>query len=88
AGTARRGSAMHPERGRPSAEATLQLLRDAAVQDRSVWLGFVSSNGVASQVVVQPVSVGGGVLQGVDRGTGEPGRYPLHRITSVAVVEE
>ena len=88
AGSVRRGSTMSPERGRPSAEATLRLLRDAAAAERSVWLGFVNSNGVASQVVVQPVSVGGGVLQGVDRGSGEPGRYPLHRITSVAVVED
>lgn len=88
AGSVRRGSAMRPERGRPSAEATLQLLRDAAARQRSVWLGFVNSNGVASQVVVLPVSVGGGVLQGVDRGSGEPGRFPLHRITSVAVVED
>ncbi|MBB5072148.1 helicase-associated domain-containing protein [Saccharopolyspora gloriosae] len=88
AGSVRRGSAMSPERGRPSAEATLRLLRDAAAQQRSVWLGFVNSNGVSSQVVVQPVSVGGGVLQGVDRGSGEPGRFPLHRITSVAVVED
>lgn len=88
AGAARRGSAVSPERGRPSATATLALLRDAAAQQRSVWVGFVDSHGVASQRIVEPVRVGGGVLQGHDQGTGELGHFPLHRITSVAVVED
>ncbi|GAA2819764.1 hypothetical protein GCM10010470_63840 [Saccharopolyspora taberi] len=88
AGAARRGSTVRPERGRPSAEATLQLLRDAAQQRRSVWLGFVDSHGVATQRVVRPVRVGSGVLQGLDQ-TGEHiGNYPLHRITSAALVED
>ncbi|WP_177247852.1 helicase-associated domain-containing protein [Saccharopolyspora kobensis] len=88
AGAARRGSAVSPERGRPSAEATLQLLRDAARQRRSVWLGFVDTRGVRSERVVRPVSVGGGVLQGVDTTSEELGHYPLHRIMTVAVVED
>ena len=87
AGAARRGSAVTPERGRPSATATLALLQDAARERRSVWLGFVDSHGVASQRVVEPVSVGGGVLQGFDQGRGEVGSFPLHRITSVALVD-
>ncbi|MFB9569504.1 helicase-associated domain-containing protein, partial [Saccharopolyspora hordei] len=88
AGTARRGSAVSPERGRPSAEATLQLLRDAAREQRSVWLGFVDTHGVRSERVVRPVTVGGGVLQGVDTATDELGRFPLHRIMAVALVED
>ncbi|MCI2420379.1 helicase-associated domain-containing protein [Saccharopolyspora sp. K220] len=88
AGAARRGSAVSPERGRPSAEATLQLLRDAARQRRSVWLGFVDTHGVRSQRVVRPVSVGGGILQGFDTSSEELGNFPLHRIMSVALVED
>ncbi|RCW43591.1 XPB/Ssl2-like helicase family protein [Halopolyspora algeriensis] len=88
AAATRRGNAVIPERGRPSATATLELLRDAARQNRSVWLGFVDAQGGATQRVVEPVSVGGGVLQGFDRARGEVGSFPLHRITSVAVVEE
>ncbi|GAA4889417.1 helicase-associated domain-containing protein [Saccharopolyspora cebuensis] len=84
----RRGSAVVPEHGRPSAEATLQLLRDAARERRDVWLGFVDSNGTRSQHVVRPVSVGGGVLQGLDTGRDELGHFPLHRIMSVALVED
>ncbi|GAA0511444.1 helicase-associated domain-containing protein [Saccharopolyspora thermophila] len=88
AGAARRGRTVSPERGRPSAEATLQLLRDAARQQRMVWLGFVDTHGVRSQRVVRPVSVGGGVLQGFDTASEELGTFPLHRITSVALVED
>lgn len=88
ASKARRGSSVSPERGRPSAEATLQLLRAAARQQQSVWLGFVDSHGMRSQRVVRPVSVGGGILQGLDQDRDEVGNFPLHRITSVAVVED
>ncbi|WP_093415443.1 helicase-associated domain-containing protein [Saccharopolyspora flava] len=88
AGSARLGRAVIPERGRPSAEATLALLRDAAAEKRSVWLGFVDTHGMRSQHVVRPVSVGGGILQGVDAANDELGSFPLHRITSVALVEE
>ncbi|MBE9374046.1 helicase-associated domain-containing protein [Saccharopolyspora sp. HNM0983] len=88
AGTARRGSTVTPERGRPSAEATLRLLRDAATQERDVWLGFVDTHGVRSQRVVRPVTVGGGILRGRDADNGESGDFPLHRITSVALIED
>lgn len=88
AGTARRGSTVTPERGRPSAEATLQLLRDAASGERDVWLGFVDTHGVRSQRVVRPLNVGGGILRGVDTDNGEAGNFPLHRITSVALIED
>lgn len=86
--SARRGRGIAPERGRPSAEATLQLLRDAATQEQHVLLGFVDTHGLRSEVVVRPISVGGGVLQGVDTATHQPGAFPLHRITTVALVED
>jgi predicted DNA-binding transcriptional regulator YafY len=79
---------VRPERGRPSAEETLRLLRTAARLERSVWLGFVDTRGTASQRVVQPTSVGGGILRGIDRATQSEADFPLHRITSVAAVEE
>jgi hypothetical protein len=85
---ARRGRGIAPERGRPSAEATLQLLRTAAEQEQHVLLGFVDTHGLRSEVVVRPISVGGGVLQGVDTANDQPGAFPLHRITTVALVEE
>lgn len=75
-----------PERGRPNASATVAMLEDAARLGNQVWLGFVDKHGGATQRIVQPVSVGGGVLQAFDSGRGESGAFPLHRITSVAVI--
>jgi len=72
----------------PSTGATLDLLRGAATAGNSVWIGYVDSHGVASRRIVHPVSVGGGVLEGFDRSRGEVRRFPLHRITSAAVVRD
>lgn len=69
-----------------STGATLQLLQGAASAGSSVWIGYVDSHGVASRRIIRPVSVGGGVLEGFDRSRGELRRFPLHRITSAAVV--
>ena len=66
---------------------TVQLLRDAARQRRSVWIGYINSLGVASRRIVEPVSVGGGVLEGYDRAQGDLRRFMLHRITSAAVLD-
>ncbi|MQA07339.1 MAG: DNA-binding protein [Pseudonocardiaceae bacterium] len=73
--------------GEADTSATMALLQEAARQRRNVWIGFVDSHGVASQRIVLPLRVGGGVLEGDDP-NGSPGtRFPLHRITSVALVE-
>jgi hypothetical protein len=66
---------------------TLRMLRDAARQRRSVWIGYVNSLGVASRRIVEPVSVGGGVLEAYDRAQGDLRRFMLHRITSAAVLD-
>lgn len=66
---------------------TLALLQGAARSRRSVWIGYVDANGVASRCVVEPVSVGAGVLEGLDHARGTLRRFMLHRITSAAVVE-
>lgn len=76
----------HPHAGTNGAD-TLALLRDAARRRRSVWIGYVNSLGVASRRIVEPVSVGGGVLEGYDRAQGHLRRFMLHRITSAAVVD-
>jgi hypothetical protein len=68
--------------------ATLDLLRTAAAAHRSVWIGFVDGHGVAGERVLEPLSVGGGVVEGRDAVDGALHRVPLHRITSIAVVED
>src|SRR5437763_4015003 len=81
----RRGSTVRASVGGGAGDtsATLELLSRATLEHREVWIGFVDSRGTASQRVVRPVRVGGGVLEGSDSE-----RYPLHRITSAALVED
>ncbi len=67
---------------------TLELLQGAAHAGSNVCIGFVDSHGVASRRIVRPVSVGGGVLEGFDRSADELRRFPLHRITSAAVMQD
>lgn len=67
--------------------STLDLLRSAKAARRSVWIGFVDGHGVAGERVLEPVSIGGGVVEGRDSVDGAVHRVPLHRITSIALVE-
>jgi predicted DNA-binding transcriptional regulator YafY len=67
---------------------TLGLLRDAAHAGRNVCIGYVDSHGVRSRRIVRPVSVGGGILEGIDRRADELLQFPLHRITSAAVIHD
>ncbi|MEU4741236.1 helicase-associated domain-containing protein [Actinosynnema sp. NPDC023658] len=67
--------------------ATLELLQRAAKEGRSVLVDFVDGHGTAARRVITPQFVGGGVLEGVDVSYGEVRRFPLHRITSAALVE-
>ncbi|MGI8816213.1 MAG: helicase-associated domain-containing protein [Pseudonocardia sp.] len=85
-----RAAALRPRTLQPASTNgldTVELLRDAARQRRSVWIGYINSLGVASRRIVEPVSVGGGVLEGYDRAQGDLRRFMLHRITSAAVLD-
>lgn len=67
---------------------TMALLQAAARERRSVWIGYVDAHGVATRRIVEPVSLGGGVLECFDNAYGGLRRFPLHRITSAAVIDE
>jgi hypothetical protein len=84
AARSRKGSMVRlPAGGGADTSATMALLSNAARERREVWIGFVDSHGTATQRVLTPVRVGAGMLE---TATGE--RYPLHRITSAALVED
>jgi Helicase conserved C-terminal domain/WYL domain len=68
--------------------STLELLSRAVREGLPIWLGYVDAQGSGSQRIVQPVSLVGGFLQGYDEGRGEHRTFAVHRITSVAVVED
>ncbi|WP_018332372.1 helicase-associated domain-containing protein [Actinomycetospora chiangmaiensis] len=95
AATAARGAATVPGSTRQTASATVAVLADAARTGRTVWIGYVDAAGTASQRVVRPLRVGGGLLEGTDAAVGSedtgPGSavsFALHRITSVSVLTE
>ncbi|GEL22584.1 hypothetical protein PSU4_15380 [Pseudonocardia sulfidoxydans NBRC 16205] len=67
--------------------STLTELQHAVATRRAVWIGFVDSHGVAGERVLVPTSAGGGVVEGRDTVDGEVRRIPLHRITSIALVD-
>lgn len=81
AGT-RRGARVRNPAGTADTSTTLALLADAAKRHGEVWIGFVDANGTAGERIVRAIRVGNGVLEGSD---GQ--RFPLHRITSAALVE-
>ncbi|RTL64717.1 MAG: DNA-binding protein [Pseudonocardiaceae bacterium] len=67
--------------------STLAELQHAVAARRAVWIGFVDRHGVAGERVLVPTSAGGGVVEGRDAVDGEVRRIPLHRITSIALVD-
>ncbi len=67
--------------------STLDLLRTAVASRRSVWIGFVDGHGRQGERVIEPISVGGGVVEGRDGADGVIHRVALHRITSIALGE-
>ncbi|MFC5137745.1 helicase-associated domain-containing protein [Actinomycetospora rhizophila] len=96
AATAARGRATGTGQGRTATSATVAVLAEAARTGRSVWIGYVDSHGTASQRVVRPLRVGGGVLEGVEDDGETNGdvvggaalSFALHRITSVSVLAD
>ena len=86
AGDATAGVRREATTARNSTGTTLATLRRAAELRRSVWIGFVDGHGVAGERVLEPLSVGGGVVEGRDSRDGAVHRVPLHRITSIALV--
>ncbi|MBM7771581.1 2-phospho-L-lactate guanylyltransferase (CobY/MobA/RfbA family) [Actinokineospora baliensis] len=79
------------KRSRPTVPAntadTLALLQGAVRAQQTVWVGMVDANGVASERLLRPQRIGGGVLEGTDPDTEGVTRIPLHRITRAALVE-
>jgi len=85
AAASRKGAAVRLPGGGGGSDtaATMALLARAHRERREVWIGYVDAHGTASQRIVTPAHVGGGVLTST-----EDERYPLHRITSAALVDD
>ncbi|WP_137874682.1 helicase-associated domain-containing protein [Rhodococcus sp. Q] len=87
AATTQRGAGVRSDGSRAGSAATMALLQLAVKVKRSVRIGYVDAQGVASVRIVDPVSVGGGQLDAFDPADGAIRRFTLHRVTSVALVE-
>lgn len=67
---------------------TFEVLREAIRSDRRVWVAYVDAAGTALTHILAPLSLGGGFLRGHDADSGDFRSIPLHRITSVNVLED
>jgi len=67
--------------------STLALLRDAIRRSQTVWLGYVDAHGSASRHTIAPISLGGGMVRGIDASSGRLESFALHHITGVGALE-
>lgn len=81
------GASARGDGSRTGGAATLALLQLALHAHRSITLGYVDAQGVATRRIVDPVAVGGGQLEAFDPATGSVRSFVLHRVTSVALVD-
>lgn len=67
--------------------STLGVLRDAIRAEHKVWLSVADATGTAGTYVLEPMSLGGGYLRGFDVDSAQFVSVPLHRITSLNVLD-
>ncbi|HVE25492.1 MAG TPA: helicase-associated domain-containing protein, partial [Sporichthya sp.] len=64
--------------------ATIARLRAAADAQTSVWLGYVGDDGTATDRIVDPIAIEGGVLKAFDHRQARVRSFSLARISAVA----
>ncbi|WP_068161643.1 helicase-associated domain-containing protein [Rhodococcus phenolicus] len=87
AATAPASTSVQADGSRTGGAATMALLQLAVHSKRSVTLGYVDAQGVATRRIVDPVAVSGGALEAFDPAAGTVRSFVLHRVTSVALVD-
>ena len=70
-----------------SAADTVALLADAARTGRAMWIGYLNADGDASQRIIEPKLVEGGVVRAFDHRHNEQRTFAVHRITGIGEVE-
>lgn len=81
------GPAATTDLPRTAVNETLDVLRQAIAGKQAVWLGYVSTDGVAAERVVDPVDVRGGWLTAFDQRVERVRTFAVHRITGVALLD-
>ena len=70
-----------------SPSGSLAALREAAETGAAVLISYVDNQGTASERIVDPVSVEGGVLTAHDHRTDDTRTFAVHRITTVRTIQ-
>ena len=82
-----RAGAVRPTTASPAARqspaAALAMLREAAEEGTTVWIGYVDNDGSTHERVVDPQRVEGGRLRAFDHRSEEVRSFAVHRINSV-----
>ena len=78
--------------GRPTSATTpvtaLAMLREAIEQSATVLIGYVDNHGTTTERIVDPRRLEGGQLVAHDHRTEDRKSFSVHRITSVALVDD
>jgi predicted DNA-binding transcriptional regulator YafY len=61
-------------------------LREAVLERRSVWIGYVNAHGQESHRIIEPLEIDGGYVAAYDHRTDEVRTFAIHRITGLAEV--
>jgi hypothetical protein len=80
-------AAAHRIRTPSSAADTVALLTDAARTGRPMWIGYLNADGDASQRIIEPKLVEGGLVRAFDHRHNEQRSFAVHRITGIGEVE-
>jgi hypothetical protein len=68
--------------------ATMEMLRRAVREAQLVWFGCAEADGTTTAHTIQPISLAAGTVRGYERGQSGLVSYPVHRITSIRVLDE
>jgi predicted DNA-binding transcriptional regulator YafY len=64
------------------------LLGETVSTGETLWIGYVDAHGQASQRLIEPLVVEGGLVEAYDHLRQEVRRFAVHRITGAAVVDQ
>jgi predicted DNA-binding transcriptional regulator YafY len=64
------------------------MLRRAVREAQLVWFGCAEADGTTTAHTIQPISLAAGTVRGYERGQSGLVSYPVHRITSIRVLDE
>jgi len=67
---------------------TLNLLNEALKGAREVWIGYADKGGMASERIIEPISITGGFLTAFDVRSGQVQTFTIARITGAEYLDE